>query len=444
MRALTSFAAAGLAMASVIAIAPTPAAAETRIIIGGTRFVLGDTDFTSEEWRQTQLVIGANWIPGASAVSLIDYPASPGPIVNDISMDDSVLLGAEIGAGIVAQQLSLDNGPVTVIGLSQGGMVADRMLTRWTRDPEDAPSPNDVRFVMIGNPVRGLFQMLDEGLLIQGLGITVFRPSETAYDIDVIVGQYDGLADPPDRFWNLLALANSILGLIYVHSSPEMVATHRGDTVLMSRVVSGFGGVTSTYLRPTPFLPLTMPLRDAGLPSGFVDSLDIGLRPIIDSAYIRNEYPKPAVAVPGAAAPPMSDVSDSVPVRRGLQLEIPGLDDLRDTEHAATLKNDISDSESVPVRQKSRRGVPASTGPELPEGPRSKVRVVDSKLVSSRQRGELLLNNRTDVRTQSRPCRGDDDRLLPRRIPAALIEDVEDSGKLSPAPEDPADSDTHP
>lgn len=375
MRALTSFAAAGLALASVLAIAPTPAVADTRIIIGGTRFVLGDTDFNSEEWRQTQLVIGANWVPGASAVSLIDYPASSGPIVNDIAMDDSVLLGAEIGVSTVAQQLSLDNGPVTVVGLSQGGMVADRMLARWTRDPENAPSPDDVRLVMIGNPVRGLFQMLDEGLLIQGLGITVFRPTETAYDIDVIVGQYDGLTDPPDRFWNLLALTNSILGLIYVHSSPEMVAINQGETVLVSRVVSSLGGVTSTYLRPTPFLPLTMPLRDAGLPSGFVDSLDIGLRPIIDSAYIRNEYPKPAVAVPVAAAPAVSGVPETVSVSRESQRETPGPIEIGAAEPETDLDSDTPDSESVPVRHKSRRGVPASTGPELSEGPRTKGRV---------------------------------------------------------------------
>lgn len=308
MNFLTKVVSTLLGAAAVAIPASQSAVADTRIIIGGTRFVLGDTDFNSEEWRQTQLVIGANWVPGASAVNLIDYPASSGPIVNDISMDDSVLLGAETGMSIVAQQLSLDNGPVTVIGLSQGGMVADRMLARWSRDPENAPSPDDVRLVMIGNPVRGLFQTLDEGLLIQGLGITVFRPTETAYDVDVIVGEYDGLADPPDRFWNLLALTNSILGLIYVHSSPEMVTTHRGETVLVNRVVSSLGGVTSTYLRPTPFLPLTMPLRDAGLPSGFVDSLDIGLRPIIDSAYIRNEYPQPAVAAPVAATPAVSNV----------------------------------------------------------------------------------------------------------------------------------------
>lgn len=308
MNTVTKLATAGITAVTILASAQI-SLADTRLIIGGTKLSFLEQD---ESWRESQYAIGANWVPNASAVAVVDYPASPGPVVNDITMDSSVLLGVSLGMELVEQQLALGNGPMTIVGLSQGGMVADRMLTRWASD-SGAPSPNQVRFVMIGNPVRGLFQMLDEGLVIQGLGITVFRPTETPYDVDVIVGEYDGLADPPDRFWNLLALSNAILGVLYVHSSPDMVAPNQDDTLLVDRVVNTLGGTTTTYMRPTPFLPLTMPLRQLDMEPRFVDALDEGLRPIIDSAYVRHDIPAPATADTSRTAPPVTDTPAPAP-----------------------------------------------------------------------------------------------------------------------------------
>ncbi|MGI9126189.1 MAG: PE-PPE domain-containing protein, partial [Mycobacterium sp.] len=79
----------------------------------------------------------------------------------------------------------------------------------------------------------------------------------------------------------------------------------------ITTTTNGQGGTTTTYLVPTEQLPLTMPLRQLGVPSGWVDSLDDGLRPIIDAGYkpLNCGSPAPQTDVLAAAAPPRSTPS---------------------------------------------------------------------------------------------------------------------------------------
>jgi hypothetical protein len=67
----------------------------------------------------------------------------------------------------------------------------------------------------------------------------------------------------------------------------------------ITTTVNSLGGVTTTYLVPTPDLPMLRPLTTLGVPQNVVDSLEKGLRPIVDSAYARND---PFQAVPGIAS----------------------------------------------------------------------------------------------------------------------------------------------
>jgi hypothetical protein len=59
----------------------------------------------------------------------------------------------------------------------------------------------------------------------------------------------------------------------------------------ITTTVSAAGGVTTTYLVPTLDLPLLRPLKAMGVPQGAIDILAAVLRPIIDSAYMRNDPP---------------------------------------------------------------------------------------------------------------------------------------------------------
>jgi hypothetical protein len=67
----------------------------------------------------------------------------------------------------------------------------------------------------------------------------------------------------------------------------------------ITTTVNSLGGVTTTYLVPTPDLPMLRPLTTLGVPQDVVDSLEKGLRPIVDSGYARND---PFRAVPGIAS----------------------------------------------------------------------------------------------------------------------------------------------
>ena len=300
------------AAAVVIAATPLTANADSRVVIGGTAPPLLDTEWTRAEWWADQLVLGMNWVLGASTVERVDYPASRGTQDNNIPMVDSIFIGSSLTDAIVRDQIAADTGRVTIVGMSQGAMVADLLMARWLVDPS-APSPDDVRFVLMGDPVRGVFRAFSAGTKIPLVDITVFRPVDTAYDVDVIVGEYDGLGDPPDRWWNLLADVNAILGMQYVHGSGREELASLDLTRVLGQVTNSVGGTTTTYLLPTKILPLTMPLRATGMPADFVDQLDAVLRPIVDFAYTRNDGPRPksdtpsettstVTAAPGAAA----------------------------------------------------------------------------------------------------------------------------------------------
>lgn len=302
--------AAVLAAAAVITTTPITANADARIVIGGTAPPLLDTEWTREEWWADLFVLGLNWVPATATVQRVDYPASRGTQDNNIPMVDSILLGASITDLMVRDQIAGGSGPVTVVGMSQGAMVADILMARWALDPL-APLASEVRFVVMGDPFRGILRAFAAGTTIPLVDLTVVRPVDTPYDVDVVVGEYDGLADPPDRWWNLLADLNAIMGLQFVHGSGLVELADPAQSILLSRVTNAAGGTTSTYLLPTRILPLTMPLRVMGMSSEFVDQLDAVLRPIVDSAYVRNDSPRPPV---GNAVPALPSAASTVAV----------------------------------------------------------------------------------------------------------------------------------
>jgi hypothetical protein len=78
----------------------------------------------------------------------------------------------------------------------------------------------------------------------------------------------------------------------------------------ITTTVNSLGGVTTTYLVPTPGLPMLRPLTTLGVPQDVVDSLEKGLRPIVDSGYARND---PFQALPGnASTRRLADVTPAV------------------------------------------------------------------------------------------------------------------------------------
>jgi len=207
---------------------------------------------------------------------VIDYSQNP------LATNRALLDGVE-QADIAVRE---SDGKVVVIGESMGSMVASRLAAELA-DSFDPPSPNDIRFVLIASPEEGVAQWFKEGTYIPLLNYRVSRAPESPYPTTVVIGEYDGWADPPDRPWNLISLANAALGLVYVHGP----ASWDVDPLDVPPENTTVDGTVTTHLVPTEKLPLTRPLRAIGFPDRVVDRADQLLRPVVDAGYRRHDQP---------------------------------------------------------------------------------------------------------------------------------------------------------
>lgn len=166
--------------------------------------------------------------------------------------------------------------PTTVVGFSQGATIS----THWIREnagDDDAPSPDELSFVLAANPLRKY------GGIRSRLGIDQPTPGSEYNVLDIAI-QYDGAADFPDNPLNILAVANAIAGFQYVH----IFGYQDIDLDSSEKLVWTEGNTTYVLLRREN-LPLLEPLRMLGLDE-LADRLNGPLKEIIDSAYDR-DYP---------------------------------------------------------------------------------------------------------------------------------------------------------
>lgn len=176
----------------------------------------------------------------------------------------------------LAQTAGLQPGgaPTIVFGFSNGAGVAEQ----WMADhagKAGAPSPQDVSFVLIGNPRRAH-------------GGTRPPITPTEYHVTDIVRQYDPMADFPDNPLNLLALANVAAGML----SPVHLDYRSVDLDDPANIVWTEGNTTYVFV-PTPDLPLLQPLRAMGM-TALADKLNEPLKEIIERAYDRSYLPPAA------------------------------------------------------------------------------------------------------------------------------------------------------
>jgi pimeloyl-ACP methyl ester carboxylesterase len=225
--------------------------------------------------------IGIHFHDKDANLHLVDYSQ------NALASDRALLDGVE-QANIAVHQI---DGKVVIIGESMGAMVASRLAVELANSP-DARSTDDVRFVLIAPPEAGVAEFFKEGTFIPILNYRVSRVAESPYDTTIVIGEYDGWSDPPDRPWNLVSSANALAGLVYVHGPP--IFTADPDAVPDENTTRGTnskGGEVTTHLVPTENLPLTQPLRLLGIPDKVVDKADQILRPIVDAGYRRHDKP---------------------------------------------------------------------------------------------------------------------------------------------------------
>ena len=170
---------------------------------------------------------------------------------------------------------------IVVFGLSGGAGAS----SNWLRDNAadiDAPSPDRLSFVMIGNPNRKY----------GGSSRRFATTPQTQYHVIDIARQYDPIADSPDDPFNLLAHLNVMAGIFSpLHTDYSTVDINDPNNIRWTE------GNTTYILVPTEKLPLLGPLRAMGL-NRLADSLNGPLKEIIERAYNR------PVPVPLTLEPP--------------------------------------------------------------------------------------------------------------------------------------------
>jgi pimeloyl-ACP methyl ester carboxylesterase len=230
----------------------------------------------------------------------VPYPASIWPFstggLSDPKWNDSVASGL---AALTADQPGSGD---TIIGYSQGAVVA----TEYKRAHPDSGA----NYVLVENPNRpngGLLERFS-GLNVPILdisfnGATPVNNSPTATGKTVDVSrQYDGWSDFPAYPLNVLADANAIAGIYYLHGSTQDlgpnaldgIPTNHGNTMYYQ-----VHGDTTYYLIPTDELPILMPFNGI-VPDPVLKALDPPLRYLIELGYDRRDYstPTPAGLVP--------------------------------------------------------------------------------------------------------------------------------------------------
>jgi hypothetical protein len=230
--------------------------------------------------------IGENWFPGTMA-QVVNYPASVGIFSGSLAAPDvnsAVAMGQQALNDQIMNAVANGSGsPVHVAALSEGTIVADRELAYLATDPT-APPGNALQFALFSSPELGLAHIyLPNGATVPLINYTVQGLPNTQYNVSVVFGQYDFFGNPPDRPWNLLADVNSVFGAAYYHDPASLVSP--SDVVQVSSVTDSAGGTITTYMMPSPTLPMLLPLHQIGVPQPIVNTLNSVLQPIINDGY---------------------------------------------------------------------------------------------------------------------------------------------------------------
>jgi hypothetical protein len=248
---------------------------------------------------------------GNDCLQGLDWPGKVTPLQGSI---DVGLVNMD--KAILDQYAAHPDEQIIVAGASAGTLVVNQEMQsleqRRLAGDQTVPPPSQLSFVVLGDADRSMLRKL-QGVPLPLITYTVHPVPVTEYNVLVVAGEYDGLGDWPDRTWNLLADLNALAGTSLLQQAlPEQIVTalkldafgsvHRtamdADLTNLPYTTStnAAGGITTTYLVPTPDLPLLRPLKPLGVPQPVIDALTAVLRPIIDSAYFRNDpvNPKPA------------------------------------------------------------------------------------------------------------------------------------------------------
>ena len=306
--------------------------ATTVLAMGGLGYETLGTDVIAR-------VLGGRYANAGTLIGL-PWPGEMTPWNGTLTLNESVTVGlANMDAAV-----RNTSGPKIVAGASGATLVVDEEMRLIANDPT-APPKDELSFLVLGDANRGAFRGFTR-MKLPIFDYTVPALPVTKYDVLVVKGEYDGIGDWPDRWWNLLADANALAGTgLLQQIIPQDIVDQYGldawgsqhyDAMFadltqvpakdVTTTTNALGGVTTTYLIPSADLPLLRPLKKLGVAQDVIDNLSKVLRPIIDSGYARNDpLPSWLTQRPGltgsATARSVRSVASAASVRASAQRE---------------------------------------------------------------------------------------------------------------------------
>jgi hypothetical protein len=237
----------------------------------------------------------------------VDWPQQARPTTgqDSLTLGESVTQGADNLDTALTQALT-QIGPgehVTIIGLSAGALVADEELKRLLADP-NAPDKSKLNFVVIADSSRSTF---NQNRYDNVLNYQYSTPAETKYDTVVVVAEYDGFADFPDRVWNIVAVINAYVGEFLNHVPSVFTDLSTVAPSNITTTTNSLGGVTTKYFIPSEHLPLVELLP-------FLAPQEAALKQIVDAGYARNDGKSASATPTPAAAVAVANTADTAAV----------------------------------------------------------------------------------------------------------------------------------
>lgn len=163
---------------------------------------------------------------------------------------------------------------ITIFGFSEGATVASQWLAAHLEDPVAYPAPENLTFVVIGNPTRKY----------GGSGVPWGQVwPESDFNVIDVMNQYDPTGDLPANPFNILATLNATMGFFTNHLGNGYTDVDINDPDNSRWEEDGIEYVFA----PSPNLPLLEPLRAFGMDE-LADELDAPLRYIIEQGYNRD------------------------------------------------------------------------------------------------------------------------------------------------------------
>lgn len=354
-------------------VAETGDDANTVWYLRGTEIGDNPSDDDYEEFIG-RMMTGAD-VDDPGSKTKVNYPASFFPVTTGYLTAPT--FDTSVGEGLAnLEESDVKDGDV-IFGFSQGAVVASEYKRNHLHDEDQ----KNVTYVLVENPDRpngGILARFD-GVSIPILGVTANGATpgdETSPKTIDISRQYDGWSDFPAYPLNVLADANAILGIYYLHgkTQSEVTAQDLEDAKTAGGIYYQNDESTNTeyYLIPTERLPLLMPF-DGIVPDPILDAADPPLRVLVELGYDRSDYGKPTTAGIAPAVNPVTVATDLAEATvqgannglAGSGASVPNVLSANTSERKADTTTSSAPGTNLVARKPVTSGIPSASTPEL-------------------------------------------------------------------------------